>query len=183
METKSFIRKKIKAEISVISDKSKQSEAVNNKLIKLCSLFDYKNILVFMPLSDEIDINDFVIKLLQQQKNIYIPVSFNSGTMKFYRLKNLNKLSTGKFGISEPERTDEYIYEPSDLIIVPGVAFDTTFNRLGRGMAYYDTFLRDKALIKIAVCYNEQLLKRIPVEMHDIKMDYIITEKGLLKRV
>lgn len=179
METKSFIRSEIKAKLSAISDKAKQAEAVNKKLIEVSSLLDYKNILVFMPLKDEIDIIDFIKHLLKEQKNVFIPVSYDDGIMRFYRLKDVHLLTAGKYGISEPERTDEYIYDSSDLIIVPGVAFDESFNRMGRGKAYYDNFLRDKALTKIAVCYNEQLLESIPVEKHDIKMDYVITEKSV----
>ncbi len=62
-----------------------------------------------------------------------------------------------------------------DLIIVPGIAFDKSLNRLGRGKAYYDKLLKDSKAIKIGVCFDFQLLESVPVDKYDVKMDLIIT--------
>ena len=63
------------------------------------------------------------------------------------------------------------------MIIVPGVAFDPTGNRMGRGRGFYDRLLKSTPnAIKVGVAYDFQMLDTLPVEPHDVKMDLIITE-------
>lgn len=181
METKTSIRKKIKSIVSSINDRSYQAEAVCKKLITIINEVECENILVFMPLQDEINISYFVNYLLSENKNVFVPVSYDNGLMKFYKLTDLNNLKTGKYGISVPDNNCLYKYNPFDIIIVPGIAFDYSLNRMGRGKGYYDIFLSNHSLKKIGVCFNEQLIDHLPSEEHDIKMDMIVTEKRILK--
>lgn len=67
------------------------------------------------------------------------------------------------------------LIEP-EWFLVPGVGFDLTGARLGRGKGYYDRYLADKSALKIGLAWSEQIVDRIPVEHHDAQMDYIITE-------
>lgn len=60
--------------------------------------------------------------------------------------------------------------------LVPGVGFDLSGARLGRGKGYYDRYLSETQSLKIGLAWTEQLVERIPVEQHDCFMDYIITE-------
>jgi 5-formyltetrahydrofolate cyclo-ligase len=64
-----------------------------------------------------------------------------------------------------------------ELIVVPGVAFDPTGNRMGRGRGFYDRLLKSTPnAMKVGVAYDFQLLDKIPVEPHDVPMDSVITE-------
>lgn len=63
-----------------------------------------------------------------------------------------------------------------EWFLVPGVGFDLTGARLGRGKGYYDRFLEDKDVVTIGLAWTEQLVEKIPVEEHDFHMDFIITE-------
>ena len=68
-----------------------------------------------------------------------------------------------------------------DLIIVPALCCDKNGYRLGYGGGYYDRFLKDYKGIKV-VCLPKQLIfDTIYHEVHDIKMDYIITESRIIK--
>ena len=59
--------------------------------------------------------------------------------------------------------------------MVPGVAFDTGGNRMGRGRGFYDRLLKSTPrAVKIGVAYGFQILDEIPVEPHDVKMDIVI---------
>ena len=69
-----------------------------------------------------------------------------------------------------------------DIVIVPGVAFDKKYNRMGYGKGYYDRFLKDMTALKIGVCHSFQLVDEIPSEPHDIKMDMIVTEREIWSR-
>jgi 5-formyltetrahydrofolate cyclo-ligase len=75
-----------------------------------------------------------------------------------------------------------------DLFVVPVVAFDEDCSRLGYGKGFYDKLLSEvksqKSKVKspiIAIAYEEQVVKSIPSELHDIKMDKIITDKRIIE--
>ena len=72
--------------------------------------------------------------------------------------------------------------EKFDLILVPGVAFDLSGNRLGRGKGFYDRILAEASGIKCGVCHDFQLLEKIPAEPHDAKVDFILTPARCVRR-
>ena len=63
-----------------------------------------------------------------------------------------------------------------DMIIVPGLAFDRAGNRLGRGGGFYDAYLRNFHGPKVGICKELQLVDELPIEEHDIKVNFVITE-------
>lgn len=73
-------------------------------------------------------------------------------------------------------RHKEKVSKP-DLLLIPGVAFDKRGNRLGRGKAYFDRYLKHFAGLKIGLAYEFQLVERLPVDEWDRAMDMIVTEK------
>ena len=77
-------------------------------------------------------------------------------------------------GIWEPNLTETFEGN-IDLVVVPGVAFDTKKNRLGRGKGYYDRFFKKKRTIKIGVGFDFQLINSVPVNSWDKRLDMIIT--------
>jgi 5-formyltetrahydrofolate cyclo-ligase len=92
-------------------------------------------------------------------------------------------LTAGRFGILEPkpEAVRPVASDQIDATLVPGLAFDETGNRLGRGMGYFDRLLRGVRGVKIAMAYDFQLLNEVPAEAHDTPVDFIVTEKRVLK--
>lgn len=175
---KNTARKKIKEKIIALSasEKQLQSEAICKKLIEESKTFKSDNVLVFMPLSDEIDITPFTEYLLKNNFRTYIPVSFDDSKMFFYELKEFSELEKGKYGILEPQKRMQYTVGTDDTIIVPGVAFDSNCNRLGRGKGYYDIFLSENKLNSIGVSYNEQIIDKIETETHDFKVNKVLTQ-------
>ena len=140
-------------------------------------------------LKHEVEITRLIT--LYPDKKFYIPKTLSDRNMKI-NLYDENELILHKFGYYESSSDIFYDENILDLIIVPAVAFDYTKNRIGFGGGYYDTFLsrillnnqnngknRNKPLV-IGVCYDFQLIDYIPSEVHDIKMDCIITEKNII---
>ena len=87
------------------------------------------------------------------------------------------------FGIPVPSPETGTKADPASLsiVLVPGVAFDCSGNRLGFGKGYYDSFLpRAPQAVKIALAYDFQLTETIPAQPWDVKMDYIITESRII---
>jgi len=69
---------------------------------------------------------------------------------------------------------------------VPLVAYDKNLNRIGYGKGYYDRILKKirkikKNVIYLGVAYSFQECRSIPVNKHDFKLDYIFTERGIIK--
>ncbi|HIC83915.1 MAG TPA: 5-formyltetrahydrofolate cyclo-ligase, partial [Nitrososphaerales archaeon] len=89
-------------------------------------------------------------------------------------------MKTNNLGILEP--TDGEICTNIDVIIVPGLAFDQSGNRLGFGSGYYDKFLNSQSIeYKIALAFDFQVVDKIDIIEHDVPMDLIITENRTIK--
>ncbi len=128
-------------------------------------------VMLYSSLQDEVFTHDFIKSWCSVKKIILptvvgddiIPVEMNAQT----------HLVVGDFDILEPESEP---YEGGfDLIVVPGMAFDTQGNRLGRGKGYYDRFLCQYPDVpKIGICFDFQRVDAVPTEPTDIPMTEII---------
>jgi 5-formyltetrahydrofolate cyclo-ligase len=142
-------------------------------------------ILFFAPLPDELDVWPLLEKLLAAGKVCALP-AFDDA-VQFYsarRVKNLETdIATGKFGVSEPlAACPDIPLDRFDLVLVPGVAFDATGNRLGRGRGFYDRILAAASGVKCGVAYDFQLLEQVPAEPHDARVDFIFTPTRCVRR-
>jgi 5-formyltetrahydrofolate cyclo-ligase len=93
-------------------------------------------------------------------------------------------LEVGAYNILEPkqESIEQVDVESIDLIIVPGVVFDESGNRIGHGKGYYDRLLNDSQNIpNIGLTFELQMIDNIESEKHDEKIDVIITEDRIMK--
>ncbi len=82
-----------------------------------------------------------------------------------------------KRGILQPVGGKEVAPGELELVIVPGLSFDETGNRLGYGKGYYDRFLAHTQALRVGYCFQAQIEKKqMQPEPHDVKMDYICTE-------
>ena len=86
-------------------------------------------------------------------------------------------VSGEQFGIGEPTGPEWTDLGAVELIVVPGVAFDSEGNRMGRGRGFYDRLLKSTPrAAKVGVAYDFQMLDHIATEPHDVRMDRVITE-------
>lgn len=72
----------------------------------------------------------------------------------------------------------------ADVIVVPGVAFTRQGDRLGRGAGWYDRVLTAVPVgaLVIGVCFEEQLVDELPVDVHDVPMHVVVTDGGSYRR-
>lgn len=154
---------------------------------KIISSDLYKNariILCYMALQDEVNLSRILLQSQNDKKKVFIPKVY-SGTetlikMDFFEITKNDTLTTGSFGIPEPDSSNlpfdftDYQNEKV-LILVPGRAFSKNGERLGRGKGYYDSFLKNKLqnCVIAGVCFPFQIVNEIPVEPHDLKMDFM----------
>jgi hypothetical protein len=67
------------------------------------------------------------------------------------------------------------------LILIPGVAFDPSGNRVGRGRGWYDRLLaRFERAHRMGLAFDLQLVGEVPREPWDVPMDSVVTPAGRL---
>jgi 5-formyltetrahydrofolate cyclo-ligase len=120
-----------------------------------------------------------MLDILEQGKNLFLPKVMNDN-LEFYTILNLEKLEKGKFGIMEPKDSCERA-KKIDCVLVPTVGISKSGTRLGYGNGYYDKFLSTTNAVKISLTYSKQIVKSIPTDTHDIKIDWIVTENEIIK--
>ena len=183
---KSYLRKK-----SLIQRKKKYLTANKlkfnfNLIFKLIREHFYKKkitIAGYYPSNYEVNILSFLEKVSKKKFKIALPVINSSGGMSFRSWIFKEPLYVNKFGILEPKNSKKKIVP--DLIMVPLVAFDNRLNRIGYGKGYYDRSLKKinkikKNAISLGIAYSFQKCRKIPINSHDFKLDYIFTEKGII---
>ena len=144
--------------------------------------YNLKNIGGYYPYNFEID--DLEILELLERKNyrVLLPIIKKKNQMDFYRWTKNDPLKINKYGIPEP--VSSRIFYP-DILLIPLVGYDKDLNRLGYGGGFYDRYIEKiekiKKVIKIGLAFSYQKLKSLPINQYDKKLDFIITEKEILK--
>lgn len=174
---------KVRGSLSQEEAKTKSKEIIKN-LLQFKLFTDSNKILFYHPKGKEVDLRELISFSLKENKKVFLPKT-NRGdfSMKVQQIRDLNsELELGEYGIKEPKANcPEFPKEKLDLVLVPGVAFDCSGNRLGQGRGYYDQFLKDLTAIKVGIGYEFQIVKAIEAQKHDVPVDYIITEKNIIE--
>ena len=132
----------------------------------------------YYPYNCELDAVKILEKLEIMNFKICLPKINKNKQMDFFSWNSKEPLSINKFGIPEP--LSKKILYPN-IMLVPLLAFDKNLNRIGYGGGYYDRYLKKikkiKDVLTIGLAYSFQKVKKIPTKQHDIKLDFIVTEK------
>ena len=170
---KKEIRREIKRQTLALDVKESlaQSLRVMERIKAIVAQRKPQTVALFSPLKDEVQISPLAEKLACR---VVLPRVEGDG-MEFYDY-TADALAEGSFGISEPQGGEPCRVEEIDLMVVPGVAFTASGDRLGRGKGYYDKYLSREGFRAycVGVCYAHQLVTQLPVEPHDRRMDEIV---------
>jgi 5-formyltetrahydrofolate cyclo-ligase len=132
----------------------------------------------YYPYNYEIDILQILEKFEKKKFIIALPKIKKNSQMNFFQWSTDDPLGINKFGIPEP--ISKMVKYP-DVLLVPVVAFDKNFNRIGYGGGFYDRYIKKirkrKKVITIGFAYSFQKVNKIPTNNYDIKLDFIITNK------
>lgn len=155
------------------------SQKVFGQLEQMEEFKSAKTIAFFWSMPDEIPTHS-VVKKWAETKQIALPVT-EDGKMFFRLYDPKEQMQKAELNYLEPK--EGRVVEPSEieLVIVPGVAFDKEGGRLGRGRAYYDSFLDSTPAPKVAVGMSHQKVDSVPREPHDRLMDIVVLPEGRLK--
>ncbi len=176
-DAKKRMRKQMKEAKKQVSlqDKQTRSTPILQKIEQLDAFQKAQKVMVYWSLPDEVATHEFV-KKWAKEKEVILPVVKGEvlELRKFTSMQDMRKEPV--FGIYEPTGPIEKAPESIDLIVVPGVAFDSQRNRLGRGKAYYDKLLQNSQAFKVGICFDFQLVPKVPVDRFDIPMDLVVAE-------
>jgi len=140
-----------------------------------------KNIAIFYPTNHELNIFKIFEIDYFRKFEILLPAIESNRSMNFYKWKKNDVIFLNKFGVPEPEKSVKII---PHVILLPLLAYDKYKQRIGYGKGFYDNYLNNfskkKYLITIGVAFSFQKYHKLPVNNKDFKLDYIITEKGII---
>jgi len=182
--SKEEIRKKTLSKRNQLSEKDRVifSKIIFNKLIESQEYKKADRIAVYYPVGSEVQTLEIIRDALIKKKKVGLPRVINNDEIKFYQIieKYLEEVefTQGKYGIMENiDSTVEL--DQIDLLIIPGVAFDDECNRIGYGKGYYDRFLGQNDIgFIVGLAFENQMVKYIPINELDQKVDCIITNKN-----
>tara|TARA_B100001057_G_scaffold354378_1_gene356340 strand:+ start:636 stop:1187 length:552 start_codon:yes stop_codon:yes gene_type:complete len=182
MQQKNQLRKKY-----LLLRKKKYYEIDKNFFLPLLKLIrsrikkKFIKIALYYPSNFELN----VLKLLEFKnvlsKDILLPIIEKNNLMNFFSWKKKDVLFVNEFGILEPAKTQIKV---PDVLLVPILAFDKNKYRLGYGKGYYDRYLNKylkqfKNILTVGVAFSFQRHHKLPINRNDVKLDFIITEKGI----
>ncbi len=152
-----------------------QSTAIQNELRTLIRERKVRVLHSFLPMGSEVDLFPLLDELLAEGIAIYAPKTLKGRVLENYRYHGQEHLVPGVFGTRHPAGDEPYT-GTYDMILVPGLAFTTTGDRLGYGAGYYDNFLKQHPkAYSVAVCFPFQLVDILPVEAHDHPVQRVVS--------
>ncbi|HEX6377934.1 MAG TPA: 5-formyltetrahydrofolate cyclo-ligase [Nitrososphaeraceae archaeon] len=181
-EQKSILRKEILQKRNSLSDFqiARRSKLIQEKLIGSAEFIESKSIGVYLPVGSEVQTDHIIRNALELDKTVLLPrVIINE--LDFFIVEKHDyyhdSFDVNKFGIKEPKKTNMKL-DFIDLLIVPGIVFDSYGYRIGYGYGYYDKFMAEKNFSKsIGLAYDFQVMKNpIPKFEFDKKIDILITD-------
>jgi 5-formyltetrahydrofolate cyclo-ligase len=157
----------------------RDSEAIVSRLLSLPCMQDAERVMAYSAVKNEPDIWELIHVLVAAGKNVALPCVTTEGIVAA-EFRQGTQMQRGAYGISQPLRNPGCEPFEPQVVIVPGVVFDLQRCRIGFGAGYYDRFLQNSEAVKVGVCYESQLVDNIEADPHDVRMDYVVTERRVL---
>ena len=185
--SKHEIRKRIlaKRESLTLQQIQVKSKSIETKLFALAEYRQAGTVMAYVDFRGEVQTGGILTHILAQNKRLFLPVTDVPGKKLLpAEVVNLtDDLAAGTWGITEPKAHCRPLAKPEeiDLVIIPGVAFDTLGNRLGYGKGFYDRFLpnlKENAVL-VALAFEEQITDNIYPEDDDVPVHLLITELSI----
>ena len=155
------------------------SRQIQTNLEKIDEYKNAKAIAFYYPIGSEVLTQGLMLKILSQGKDVLLPKVIGE-ELEFRKIKDMNSLEKGSFDIMEPKDNCQKS-EQMDIVIVPTVGISPDGSRLGYGHGYYDRFLAKTDAVSIALTYEKQIVKSVPSNQNDVKINWIVTEDRAFK--
>lgn len=161
-------------------EKEQRDEQIAATVRALWQYRDNDLLLVYVSTPIEVGTRQIITRALEDGKTVAVPRCVpNTRHMDFYRIRSLDELEPGCFGVLEPKPSEENLVEDysKGLCIIPAFCYDFSGYRLGYGKGYYDRFLARFGGQMIGICYSDCIRHRLPHGRFDRAVELIVTEK------
>ena len=185
--TKATIRKQLRALLEDIASEQfgQKSDSACEKLCQRPEFGQAKTIMMFLSLPHEIDTSVAIRIALETGKRVLVPaVCWGDKSLKPVIVSSVDcEMKEDRYALRHPADERAVAISEIDLVVVPGLGFDNTGNRLGRGGGFYDRLLGgdDFKGVSCGLALEEQVLDEIPVNSDDMKIDMLVTDKKMRK--
>jgi len=187
VQAKRDLREQIKARLGGISpaDLYRMSIQACENLVACESFRLARTIMMYAPLPLEVDVSHLALRCYQDNRTVCLPkIDWDHHRMWPVPVNSFDDhfLVADRHGLRCPERGCPMPVELVDLVVVPGMAFDTDGRRLGRGGGFYDRFLGQAGFIGrcIGLCFDCQIVESVPSAGHDVAMNHVATDRRLI---
>ncbi len=160
-----------------------KSGSIKSRLFSFGQFVKAETVLFYMSFGSEVQTHEMVKESLKS-KRVAVPVTDKENrALIISEISGIEEMPRNVLGMPEPKKESmkPINTEGLDIVIVPGIAFDTKGNRIGYGHGYYDNFLKRLSAPKIALAYELQIVDNIPAAENDVCVDFIVTEKRVIK--
>ena len=173
------MRQKLKAQ--GLEERDRRSRLLESKLFKLDAFRKARTVCFFVGMDEEVDTVPMIAKALSSGKRVLLPLTnLENKELKWFEVRDLKaELAHGTLGILEPRPTAKPgDAKDAECVVVPGLAFDQSKRRLGRGAGFYDRFLASLPphAFKVGLAFSFQVFPSIPHEAHDVPLDEVLTD-------
>ena len=185
MDTKQKLRREFKACGAALTREYRDFAdcAIRSYVMQSAVWQSARRVFLYVSMWAEPDTRTLIERALSGGKEVYVPLCCPDRTMKAVRIRSLGELKPGTLNIPEPPADSEAAALGTlDLAVVPCVTATYEGARLGHGAGYYDRFLRLHACPAMCLCYGQMLSASLPMDAHDIWMDFVVTEAGITER-
>jgi len=158
----------------------RMSEQVCKRALRQPLLDKCKTVALYNGVGGEVQTTALYEGLIEREITVVFPrCSLASKVLQFIAVDNLEDMRPGAFDIPEPRGSETPLHR-IDLVMLPGVGFDERGSRLGRGAGYYDRTLEDYRGYLFGLAFEQQLIKEVPMDPHDLSMHAVVTESRVI---
>lgn len=184
---KAALRTRMLAERAALPTTTREmaSAAITRRLSTLAELMSARSLLAYAAFGTEVDLRGYLAAFLDDGRRLYLPW-VDGQALRVGEIRDLDEdLAPGWRGVPEPRPDRRRAADPGalDAVVAPGLAFDRNRQRLGYGGGHFDRLLAGvrPGTFVVGVAFDVQLVDAVPVEVHDVAVDAVVTESGIIR--
>jgi 5-formyltetrahydrofolate cyclo-ligase len=184
-QSKDVLRAGVLARRSLLSkgDALFWSGNIQTRALQFPPYITCRSLALYSPIQNEVETGEIRDRALVAGKRVFFPRWGHRESLELVQIDSPSELRMGRFGILEPAGDSRLLpQDHGDLVVfVPGVAFDSRGNRLGRGKGWYDRLITElgRATL-VALAYDFQIVDEVPTASWDQRVHYVITERRIV---